>query len=91
MKAKFTIDSIGRVTISYDDETLDGVIRVERTFTCPEDGGYVREYLSNGELKQVCDRLASMGSTLMCSSRADLPALIRREYRALRRFEKRYD
>lgn len=86
MKAKFTTDPAGRVILSYDVEDYDGVRRVERVFTCPPDGGYVREY-PNG--KQVCDRLAHTGSTLTCSSRDKLLSLIRREYRAMRRAEKR--
>jgi hypothetical protein len=89
MKAKFEIDQIGRVTLSYDSEDWDGeTIRVTREFTCPPDGGYVRER-RDGDWKQVCDKLAAMGSTLMCSSREKLAELIRREYRAMRRAEKR--
>lgn len=88
MKTKITTDQIGRVTISYDSDDYDGVQRVERTFTCPIDGGYVREY-RNGDWKQVCDRLSHMGNTLSCSSRDKLVAMIRREYRAMRRAEKR--
>lgn len=88
MKAKFTTDPVGRVILSYDVEDYDGVRRVERTFTCPLDGGYVKEY-RNGEWRQVCNRLAHTGNTLTCSSRDKLLDLIRREYRAMRRAEKR--
>lgn len=88
MKAKFSTDQIGRVTLSYDCEDWDGeTIRITREFTCPPDGGYVREY-RNGDWKQVCDRLSHMGNTLSVSSRANLLDLIRREYRAMRRDEK---
>jgi hypothetical protein len=90
MNAKITTDSIGYVTLSYDLYTdyLEDTVRVTRVFVCPPDGGYVREQI-NGEWKQVCDRLACMGSTLSCSSRERLAELIRREYRAMRRAEKR--
>lgn len=88
MKAQFNTDQNGRVTLSYDVEDYDGVSRVERTFTCPVDGGYVREY-RNGDWKQVCDCLYHTGSTLTCSSRDKLLTLIHREYQAMRRAEKR--
>lgn len=88
MRAHFSTDAIGRVSLSYDIEDYDGVTRVERTFTCPVDGGYVREY-RNGDWRQVCDRLSNMGSTLSCSSRDKLLIMIRREYQAMRRFKKR--
>ena len=87
MKAKFATDLMGRVTLSYDVEDYDGVRRVERTFTCPVEGGYVREY-RNGDWKQVCDRLSHTGSTLSCSGLGRLLGLIRAEYRAMRRAEK---
>ena len=89
MKAKISAENY-RVTLSYDEEDICSgeTVRVERVFTCPQDGGYVREY-RDGDWKQVCDRLGSMGSTLSCSSRENLLALIRREYQAMRRAEKR--
>lgn len=89
MKAKFSTDLMGRVTVAYDMESWTGeTVRVERVFTCPEDGGYVREKMSNGSWEQVCDKLAGRGSTLSCSSRNRLLDLIRAEYRAMRRAEK---
>lgn len=89
MKARITADSMGYVTLSYDDtDYFDDATRITRVFVCPPDGGYVREQI-NGEWKQVCDGLSSMGSTLSCSSREKLADLIRREYRAMRRAEKR--
>ena len=89
MKTKITTDEIGRVTISYDSRSWysDGE-RIERTFSYPPDGGYVIEW-RNGEWKPVCDRLAGMGSTLSCRNRDSLPDLIRREYKAMRREERR--
>ena len=89
MKARFTTDSAGRVTVAYDMESWTGeTVRVERVFTCPDDGGYVREKMSNGGWEQVCERLAGWGSTLSCSSRGRLLDLVRAEYRAMRRAEK---
>lgn len=80
-KMQITADDSGRVTLSYDGD--DGE-RVTRAFTCPIDGGYVREYKAGGDLKQVCDKLYSHGSTLMASNRSSLADLIRREYKAMR-------
>ena len=89
MKAKFSTDLMGRVTVAYDMESWTGeTVRVERVFTCPEEGGYVREKRSNGSWEQVCDKLAGSGSTLSCSSWSRLLDLIRAEYRAMRRAEK---
>ena len=87
--AKFSTDLMGRVTVAYDMESWTGeAVRVERVFTCPDDGGYVREKMPNGSWEQVCDKLAGRGSTLFCSSRDRLLDLIRAEYRAMRRTEK---
>lgn len=84
MKASFSIDTSGHVTLAYDDQDGD---RVTREFTAPVGRGYVREWC-NGEWKQVCDRLSSMGSTLM-GERATLINTIRREYSAMRSAERR--
>lgn len=81
-KTSITTDWTGRVTISYDDRYSGE--RVTREFSCPVDGGYVRDQ----DGKQVCERLCSLGSTLW-ASRAELAAVIRREYRAMRRAEAR--
>ena len=90
MRAKFTTDSMGRVTLAYDEQQFDGETRrIERTFTCPIDGGYVRELAADGSARQVCDRLAYMGNTLAASSLDDLIHLIRHEYKAMRRAEQR--
>lgn len=91
MRTRFTKDDAGRVTIAYDDELhwTGEAVRVERTFTCPHEGGYVREYRKEGAWEQVCDKLESTGNTLSCSSRDKLMDLIRAEYRAMRRAEKR--
>lgn len=45
MKSKFSTDIAGRVTVEYDIENhwSGETVRVSRTFTCPQDGGYVRE------------------------------------------------
>ena len=84
MRTKITTDDHGYVTISYDDFLGE---RVTRTFFCPTNGGYVREQDSRGQYPQVCDGLSRRGNTLDCASRAELPAMIRREYRAMRRRE----
>ncbi len=79
-RTRFEVSAIGSVLVSYTDET--GAYWT-REFRCPQDGGYVREVMRNGDQKQVCDELSSMGNTLWCTREA-LPALIRREYRKMR-------
>ena len=88
MKAKFTTNKLdASVSVEFDAESPDfdnyETIRKTRTFSCPRDGGYVIEHIGRGNTAQVCERLASRGSTLHCSSIDNLPALIRREYRAM--------
>lgn len=62
----------------------------KREFTCPENGGYVREWdASRKDWRQVCERLADQGNTLTCRSRDDLAALIRTEWRRSRQFQAR--
>jgi len=85
MKTRFTTDCAGRVTISYD-EAVTGY-RLIREFVCPFGGGYVRERRGN-DWQQVCAKLECRGPTLSCESRDKLIALIRAEYRAMRRAEK---
>lgn len=78
MKTRFSIDSKGRVIIRYADQ--------ERTYTCPVEGGYVFELLPEGGQRQVFE---SNGNALTAPSRAELLGVIKREYRKLRRAEKR--
>ena len=87
MKTRITADDFGRVTVEYDD-AIDGKRR-SRFFSCPLAGGYVYEIFDNGTNSQVCERLSHSGSTLICHSRDELVDLIRREYRRMRRQEKR--
>lgn len=86
-KMQITIGDSGHVELAYTE--ADSGDQIARTFTCPVDGGYVREFKTDGDLKQVCDKLSSQGSTLMASSRATLADVIRREYKAMRASEKR--
>jgi hypothetical protein len=81
-RMRLTVDSAGRVTLTYTDPIDD--VRRERTFVAPEAGGYIRELRRDGSSTQPCGALASTGDTLI-GSRADLPAIIRREYRRMRR------
>ena len=88
MKAKFTTDKFdASVSVEFDAESPDfdnyETIRKTRTFSCPRDGGYVIENIGRGNTVQVCERLSIRGSTLHCSNIDNLPALIRREYRAM--------
>ena len=54
------------------------------TFTCPNDGGYVRFDGGAWDGWQACVRLSLTGSTLMASA-ASLPGLIREELARRRR------
>ena len=88
MKMKLTVRDNTIVDLAYDD--VEGE-RIERMFMVPgtESGvGYVHEWV-RGEWTQVCKRLYCSGSTLR-STKEDLPELIRREYRAMRRDEKKF-
>ncbi len=93
MKTTITAKSESHVIISYDDEdhsTESGTKRVTREFTRPaRGGGYVIERLRNSETTQVCDKLCHRGSTLYCGENTPLVNIIRREYQAMRREEKR--
>lgn len=78
----------GRVTVKYSDCFGD---LYERTFstttTSPFERGSVIELFDNGQTAQVCERLSSAGWALT-STRTALPAVIRREYRRMRRAER---
>lgn len=87
MRATIRTDAQGNVTISYDD--ADSGERITTTYFVPMNGGYVRVRDDRQQYPQVCERLSGGGSTLMCSSRGKLAEVIRREYRAMRRAEKR--
>lgn len=67
-----------------EDGPLGDAGRVRR-FWCPEDGGYLREVTDRhpGTLGgQVCEHLASTGSTIYCAAVA-VARIVRREARSL--------
>ena len=74
---------IGHVYLSYTAPTGE---RVYRTFSTTNRKGFGSVIRLHDDVRtsQVCERLASTGSTLSCT-RAELPDVIRREYRAMRR------
>lgn len=74
------------VVVEYDD-VFTGERR-RRQFMAPAVGGYVREWTGGGWSQQVCDGLEELGDTLYLPEGASLIAMIRREYRAMRRNEK---
>lgn len=82
MKATITAYGANYVTLAYDDQ--DGE-RVLREFSAPSAGGYVEEILANGCYRQVCRKLARDGSTLYFHADKPLIDLIRTEYRAAKR------
>lgn len=74
--------SNGTVCLRDEDYMGDEIVR---EFWVPSNGGYVRKIDDQhpGTLgQQVCERLASLGSTLHCSPDG-LEAVIRREYRRM--------
>jgi len=81
------------VALCYDSTSYDmAESRVRREFMVPAGGGYVREWDAyRREWVQVCDRLANRGNTLYVRDGGitNLLAVIRREWRAARRDEKR--
>jgi hypothetical protein len=83
MKTTINPISNSRVKIRFED-LITGDI-VEYDIWAPDDGGYVRY---NGD-RQLCDRLSCRGNTLYWSGKAPLAELVRREYRAMRRSDKR--
>lgn len=90
MRTKIETNKNGSVTISYQSigyEYED--VRVERTFFCSSGGGYVHEHDGTGRNPQVCYGLSDRGITLFCKSPEKLPDIIRREYRSMRRAEKK--
>lgn len=87
MKTKITLTKNGTVLLSYDDAILDE--RREREFMAPLGGGYVREWI-RGDWQQVCEGLSGTGNTLYCHDHNHLIAMIRHEYKAMRRFEKKW-
>lgn len=89
MRTKIQLHSDGMVSLYYYDVLFGDM--TTRKFIVP--GGnddnykYVREYMC-GHTIQVCKRLAPTG-TAISSTRNNLLDTIRREYRAMRRDEKR--
>jgi hypothetical protein len=83
MKAKITVESNGSVTLEHDDLYGNGE-RQSTNYFVPSNGGYVRVHCANGNHYQVCDKLSNRGNTLS-STRENLPALIRAEWRKCKR------
>lgn len=83
MKTAIKSISNSRVEIKFEDLITGDIY--EYDIWAPADGGYVRY---NGD-KQLCERLSCRGNTLYWSGKAPLVDLIRREYKAMRRADKR--
>lgn len=84
-----TDDINGRVYLSYTDERGERAYRTYSTTSRDGFGGVIRLH-DDRRTSQVCERLSSTGRALSCT-RAELPAVIRREYRAMRRAEAALD
>jgi hypothetical protein len=88
MRSTFEVDSFGRVILSYNDIATGN--RIRRFFVCQRDGGQVFEQVGGSRGIVVCERLKSSGPGLVARNRGELISLIRREYRKMRRAEKRF-
>jgi hypothetical protein len=85
VKAVFKPEGLCALHASFDDEWGH---RMEYTYSIPRDGGYVRD--ERGQ--QVCEGLAYRGATLVAYpgwGHNNLAAVIRRNYRAMRAYERR--
>lgn len=83
MRTTIQATSPNRVTLTHTRWSGE---RVTMYLVAPAGGGYVR--FDHGG--QVCDQLASTGPTLHWPGTYPLIDLIRHEYRAMRRAEKRF-
>ncbi len=79
------------VRLAYDEFTFGGYDRqrVTREFMIPTGSRYVMEW-RDGQYKQVCARLGVSGSPLT-ASRETLIDVIRCEYNAMRRDQRKYE
>jgi hypothetical protein len=78
------------VVIRYADCYTGEII--EREFWAPSGGGYVREIDAahpGTTGRQVCELLEGVGPTLYWGGHGRLIDVVRREYRAMRRVERR--
>lgn len=82
-RARIAETPTGTVSLSYTDDL--GNRHISEFFAS---GRYVYE-IEADQNRQVCDRLSRFGCTLMCNDKSDLLGLIRREWRALQRAERR--
>lgn len=83
MRAKITVEKDGSVTLAHDVPAHLSLYVDKRSSTnyfVGSDGGYVRIFDKNGNYRQACENLSSNGSALS-STRENLPALIRAEWR----------
>lgn len=89
-RMKLTVQAFNDVVLQYTD--VDGTRIERRFFTCHHaDGrdGYVQEIMDDGRYRQVGEALGRTGN-MVSSTVADLPATIRREYRAMRRAQAKF-
>lgn len=87
-RMRLTVDASGHVDIGYEDSFTGEWL--ERRFSAGwSRETWVIEHMAHGRSGQVCEELASTGSTLRASE-SSLPRVIRREYRAMRRSEQKW-
>lgn len=86
LKAKFTSHGADSITVEY----VDGFTDQKNFRTFIKNGSYVYELIGmNARPHQVCERLSSQGSTLMCVDGQDFAEKIRSEYRKMRAADKK--
>lgn len=86
-KTTITAHDDRHVTLAFDDLLSGERITMDIWAPVPREGGstYIRY---NGD-KQLCYGLSSTGSTMSYTDGGKLVDIVRREYRAMRRTEKR--
>jgi hypothetical protein len=87
MRARIAKDD-NAVTLTYD-HPVDATFRINRRFTAAR--GEVLEDRGSRGWEKICFGLSSGGDVLTCRDSSQLLAVIRREYRAMRRAETRGD
>lgn len=86
-KTTITAHDDRRVTLAFDDLLSGNRITMEIWAPAPREGGssYIRY---NGD-RQLCYGLSSTGGTMSYTAGTKLVDIVRREYRAMRRADKR--
>lgn len=86
-KATITAHDDRHVSLAYDDLLSGERIKLEIWAPVPREGG--SSYIHYNGDKQLCHGLSGSGNTMTYPAGARLVDIVRREYRAMRRADKR--